>query len=225
MEKVSCLKTTGKTPKVVVTLFVYDGGGWNVLRHWPDAAPPEAADGGGANYRNALSDLSFPAVTACAQRELTAPARSPARMASPGTTSAPKRTARGRRIEPGNADLFDDPRAHAGRPQSATRPATTRPGSARSATRSGTWTIGYGWQWAGPRARSRWPSASTGTRGSASWRPHNPELFRDAPGDRAGQDVRGAPGRVHGARLGQGVQPPGRQANRRSWPVVQNSTI
>src|SRR5215207_2130721 len=50
-------------PRVVVTLVI-DGGGWNVLRRWPDAWPNlrrlmrEAA-----MYRNAISG-SFPAVTA-----------------------------------------------------------------------------------------------------------------------------------------------------------------
>ena len=52
-------------PKVIIT-FVIDGGGWNVLTHWPDAWPnlrrllPESAV-----YRNAITG-SFPAVTACA---------------------------------------------------------------------------------------------------------------------------------------------------------------
>ena len=52
-------------PKVVVT-FVIDGGGWNVLRHWPDAWPNlKTLMGRSANYRNAITG-SFPAVTACA---------------------------------------------------------------------------------------------------------------------------------------------------------------
>jgi hypothetical protein len=59
------LRTTGVTPKVVVT-FVYDGGGWNVLRQWPDDWPNlKRLMRQGANYRNALTG-SFPAVTACA---------------------------------------------------------------------------------------------------------------------------------------------------------------
>jgi hypothetical protein len=59
------LRTTGVTPKVVVT-FVYDGGGWNVLRQWPDDWPHlKRLMREGANYRNALTG-SFPAVTACA---------------------------------------------------------------------------------------------------------------------------------------------------------------
>ena len=46
--------------------FVIDGGGWNVLQHWPDSWPNlKRLMGRGANYRNAITG-SFPAVTACA---------------------------------------------------------------------------------------------------------------------------------------------------------------
>jgi type I phosphodiesterase/nucleotide pyrophosphatase len=59
------LRTSGVTPKVVVT-FVIDGGGWNVLDHWNQAWPNlQRLMQGGANYRNAITG-SFPAVTACA---------------------------------------------------------------------------------------------------------------------------------------------------------------
>ncbi len=59
------LRTTGKTPKVVVT-FVFDGGGWNALQQWPNDWPYLGRlMREGANYRNALMG-SFPAVTACA---------------------------------------------------------------------------------------------------------------------------------------------------------------
>lgn len=52
-------------PKVIVT-FVFDGGGWNVLEHFPDQWPNlKRLMGRGANYRNAIMG-SFPAVTACA---------------------------------------------------------------------------------------------------------------------------------------------------------------
>jgi hypothetical protein len=58
-------RTTGKTPKVVVT-YVFDGGGWNVLRQWPTDWPNFARlMREGMQYRNALTG-SFPAVTACA---------------------------------------------------------------------------------------------------------------------------------------------------------------
>ena len=50
-------------PGVVVTLVI-DGGGWNVLRRWPDAWPNlKRLMREGATYRNAISG-SFPAVTA-----------------------------------------------------------------------------------------------------------------------------------------------------------------
>jgi hypothetical protein len=50
-------------PRLVVT-FVIDGGGWNVLRRWPDAWPNlKHLMREGATYRNAISG-SFPAVTA-----------------------------------------------------------------------------------------------------------------------------------------------------------------
>ena len=50
-------------PRLIVT-FVIDGGGWNVLRRWPDAWPNlKRLMREGATYRNAISG-SFPAVTA-----------------------------------------------------------------------------------------------------------------------------------------------------------------
>jgi hypothetical protein len=50
-------------PRVIVTLVI-DGGGWNVLRRWPDAWPNlRRLMREGASYRNAISG-SFPAVTA-----------------------------------------------------------------------------------------------------------------------------------------------------------------
>jgi Type I phosphodiesterase / nucleotide pyrophosphatase len=59
------LSMTGRRPKIVVT-YVFDGGGWNVLSHWPDRWPNlKRMMSQGANYRNALTG-SFPAITACA---------------------------------------------------------------------------------------------------------------------------------------------------------------
>jgi Type I phosphodiesterase / nucleotide pyrophosphatase/Sulfatase len=52
------------TPLRVIVTFVIDGGGWNVLRTWPDAWPSlRRLLREGATYRNAISG-SFPAVTA-----------------------------------------------------------------------------------------------------------------------------------------------------------------
>ena len=57
--------TFATPPKVVVT-FVFDGGGWNVLKQWPDAWPTlRRLMNQSANYRNAIHG-SFPAVTATA---------------------------------------------------------------------------------------------------------------------------------------------------------------
>ena len=56
---------SARTPKVIVT-FVYDGGGWNVLKNFPDQWPNlKKLMTEGANYRNALNG-ALPAVTACA---------------------------------------------------------------------------------------------------------------------------------------------------------------
>ena len=61
--------TAGSPPKVVVT-FVIDGGGWNVLQHWPDRWPHlKSLMATGANFRNAITG-SFPAVTACAHASI-----------------------------------------------------------------------------------------------------------------------------------------------------------
>ena len=47
-----------------------DGGGWNVLQHWPDSwANLKSLMGTGANFRNAITG-SFPAVTACAHASI-----------------------------------------------------------------------------------------------------------------------------------------------------------
>jgi hypothetical protein len=54
------------TPPRVVVVFVIDGGGWNVLHHWPDAWPYlKELHSKSMLYRNAIQG-SFPAVTACA---------------------------------------------------------------------------------------------------------------------------------------------------------------
>ncbi len=57
-------RAVGTTPPAVVVTLVIDGGGWNVLRRWPDAWPNlRRLMREGATYRNAISG-SFPAVTA-----------------------------------------------------------------------------------------------------------------------------------------------------------------
>lgn len=58
--------TRGMAPPKVVVTFVFDGGGWNVLEHFPDDWPNlKRLMGSSANFRNAIHG-SFPAVTACA---------------------------------------------------------------------------------------------------------------------------------------------------------------
>ena len=177
------LKTTGKVPKVVVT-FVYDGGGWNVLRHWQDDWPTlKRLMHGGANYRNALTG-SFPAVTACAHATI-------------GTGSFPRThgitghniraDASGSRkayLEPGNAD-----------PSTILVP--TLADLYSDATDNAAWVgeigyqiwhmgmIGYGGR---SRSASQKPVGVYWDEGSASWMPHNPELYR-MPTSVPGQDV------------------------------------
>jgi hypothetical protein len=59
------LERPADPPKLVV-VFVVDGGGWNVLKEWPDAWPNlKELFGKSKLYTNAIHG-SFPAVTACA---------------------------------------------------------------------------------------------------------------------------------------------------------------
>jgi len=99
------LRTTGVTPKVVVT-FVYDGGGWNVLRQWPNDWPNlQRLMREGANYRNALTG-SFPAVTACAHATI-GTGTFPRQHGITGHNIRDGATARKAYREPGNADPND----------------------------------------------------------------------------------------------------------------------
>ena len=60
------LSTASTTPPRVVVTYVIDGGGWNVLRAFPDDwSNLRTLMGESANFRNAIVG-SFPAVTACA---------------------------------------------------------------------------------------------------------------------------------------------------------------
>jgi predicted AlkP superfamily pyrophosphatase or phosphodiesterase len=54
----------------VVVTYVFDGGGWNVLRTWPEDWPNlKRLMREGASYRDAITG-SFPAVTACAHASI-----------------------------------------------------------------------------------------------------------------------------------------------------------
>ena len=121
-------------PEVVVT-FVIDGGGWNVLREYPDAWPNlRRLMDGGANFRNALHG-SFPAVTASAHATL-GRVRSRARTGSPDTTCATD----GEPGKPTASSATRTPATSSFRPSrtsGAMRRATGH-GSESSGTRSGT---------------------------------------------------------------------------------------
>ena len=210
------LKTTGKTPKVVVT-FVYDGGGWNVLRHWPDDWPHlKRLMGGGANYRNALTG-SFPAVTACAHATIGTGAFPRTHGITGHNIRADANGSRKAYLEPGNAD-----------PSTILVP--TLADLYSDATDNAAWVgeigyqiwhmgmIGYGGK---GRPAGQKPVGVYWDEGSASWRPHNPELFR-MPATEPGQDVYAA----HQAAFtapdwDKEFTPQGGQANCCSPPVVQ----
>ena len=132
------LATTGKPPKVVVT-FVYDGGGWNVLRHWPDDWPHlKRLMGGGANYRNALTGLvpRGHGVRARDDRHGNVPPHAwhhrsqhpgRCRRLAQGLRGTGQRRSIGRSSSPTLADLYSDATGNRGL------------GRRRSAIRSGTW--------------------------------------------------------------------------------------
>ena len=176
------LSTTAHPPKVVVT-FVIDGGGWNVLHHWPNDWPNlRRLMASGANYRNAIAG-SFPAVTACAHATI-------------GTGTFPRDhgiTGHNIRTPEGVPEGLRQGRAGPARRHPAARRSptcgTTPPGrgSASSATRSGTWACSA-------RAARRAPSptcrsASSGTRtAKADGRRITPTCYR-LPAMTPGLDV------------------------------------
>ncbi|HTG48379.1 MAG TPA: alkaline phosphatase family protein [Actinomycetota bacterium] len=210
------LRTTGKTPKVVVT-FVYDGGGWNVLRHWPQDWPVlKRLMAGGANYRNALTG-SFPAVTACAHATIGTGAFPRTHGITGHNIRADANGSRKAYLEPGNAD-----------PSTILVP--TLADLYSDATDNAAWVgeigyqiwhmgmIGYGGK---NRPAGQKPVGVYWDEGSASWRPHNPELYR-LPATVPGQDVYAS----HQAAFtapdwDQEFTPQGGQANCCSPPVVQ----
>jgi type I phosphodiesterase/nucleotide pyrophosphatase len=170
--------TTGVTPKVIVT-FVYDGGGWNVLRRWPDDWPNLARlMREGANYRNALTG-SFPAVTACAHATI-GTGTFPRQHGITGHNIRDGAVARKAYREPGNAD----------------------PSDILVPTLADMWHDASG-AWVGQVGYQVWHMGMIGHGGTGraagdlpvgvffdeasglGWQPHNPSLFRlpeDAPG-------------------------------------------
>jgi hypothetical protein len=182
-QALSGLTTTGRKPKIVVT-YVFDGGGWNVLNHWPDDWPTlKRLMTGGANYRNALTG-SFPAITACAHATI-------------GTGAFPRNHGvTGHNIrggsygsrktygEPGNAD-----------PSDILVPTLADLYSASTGNRAWIGQIGYQvWHigmigFGGPdRGPDQLPVGVYWNEGTGSWAPHNPELFR-LPASTPGLDV------------------------------------
>lgn len=161
-----------RRPKVIVT-FVFDGGGWNVLDAFPDDWPElKALMGESANFRNAIMG-SFPAVTACAHATI-------------GTGTFPNRHG------VTGHNIRDE--------QAGVRKAYDTPGQARPAdiwlpTLSDLWHEQTG-AWVGQVGYQVWHLGMMGyggrdrpaddlpvgvywdEDGTATWQPHNPELYR-----------------------------------------------
>jgi hypothetical protein len=165
-------------PRVVVT-FVIDGGGWNVLRRWPDAWPNLARlMREGAAYSNAVSG-SFPAVTAATHATI-------GTGAFPRTHGITGHNVRrdGRPVkawgEPGRID-----------PSFLLEPTLADRWS--EATGDGAWVgeIGYQVWHVGMLGRGGRPLGDLPVglfwdeNGGGGWKPHNPDLYRlprSAPG-------------------------------------------
>lgn len=160
-------------PKVVVT-FVIDGGGWNVLQHWPDAWPTlKTLMSGGANYRNAITG-SFPAVTACAHATI-------------GTGAYPDRHGiTGHNIRDGKKvrKAYGDPGS--ANPGDILIPTLADLWSDETGNRAWVGEIGYqvwhlGMLGYGGRSRTgdqRPVAVFWDENGDRDWRPQNPDLFR-----------------------------------------------
>jgi hypothetical protein len=161
-----------RTPRVVVT-YVIDGGGWNVLDAFPDDWPNlRALMGDSANFRNAIVG-SFPAVTACAHGTI-------------GTGAFPNEhgiTGHNIRDEQGVVRKAYD------------SPGKAQPGDIWLPTLSDLWHEATG-AWVGQVGYQVWHLGTMGyggrerpaddlpvgvfwdEDGTATWQPHNPELYR-----------------------------------------------
>jgi hypothetical protein len=166
------LTDAGQPPKVVVT-FIIDGGGWNVLDHWPHAWPNlRRLMGEGANFRNAITG-SFPAVTACAHATI----GTGAFPRTHGITGHNIRTRQGVRkayrqagaadpsdiLVPTLADLYSESRGN--------RPWVGELGYQ-------VWHLGMLGHGGRTRGPDELPVAVYWSEGSDAWTPQNPDLFR-----------------------------------------------
>ena len=163
---------SARRPKVIVT-FVFDGGGWNVLDAFPNDWPElKSLMGESANFRNAIMG-SFPAVTACAH-------------ASIGTGTFPNRhgiTGHNIRDELGRVRKAYDTAGNA------------QPGDIWLPTLADLWHDQTG-AWVGEIGYQVWHLGMMGfgghdrpaddlpvgvywdEDGTATWQPHNPDLYR-----------------------------------------------
>jgi hypothetical protein len=159
-------------PKVVVT-FIIDGGGWNVLDHWPDAWPNlRRLMGEGANFRNAITG-SFPAVTACSHATI----GTGAFPRTHGITGHNIRTPQGVRKAYGKAGVAD--------PSDILVPTLADLYSESRGNRPWVGELGYQvWHLGmlGHGGRTRGPDEKPvgvyWSEGSDAWTPHNQDLFR-----------------------------------------------
>jgi arylsulfatase A-like enzyme len=177
------LTSTGRPPKIVVT-YVFDGGGWNVLRHWPNDWPNlRKLMGRGANYRNALTG-SFPAITACAH-------------ATMGTGTFPNThgiTGHNIRADAGGSrKAYGEPGA--ADPSDILQPTLADLYSDATGNRAWVGQVGYQiWHmgmigFGGPnRGADQKPVGVYWDETPGSWAPHNPQLFR-LPAATPGLDV------------------------------------
>ncbi len=163
---------TGAPPRVVVT-FVIDGGGWDVLRKWPEAWPNlKRLMREGAAYRNAITG-SFPAVTASAHATI-------------GTGAYPRThgiTGHNVRRDGHPVKAWGDP----GRVDPSFLLEPTLADRWSAATGDGAWVgeIGYQVWHLGMLGRGGRPLGDLPVGvfwdepgGSGGWKPHNPDLYR-----------------------------------------------
>jgi hypothetical protein len=180
---------TGAAPPKVIVTFVIDGGGWNVLSHWPNSWPNlKRLMGEGANYRNAITG-SFPAVTACAHATI-------------GTGTYPNQHGiTGHNIRDGSKVRKAYGDAGHANPGDILIPTLADLWSDDTDNRAWVGEIGYQvWHmgmigYGGPRRSGDqlpvgvyWNEGAYKENGVGEWAPHNPDLFR-MPSTVPGLDV------------------------------------